>query len=244
MIRLQKREEFYKYLNVIELKMRAKTKMKSLFFFLLIIVLSISISAQEKTKSAEEEYTKVITERADKIVETIKFSDEKVKVQVRDIIVEHYRFLNKAEETRNADVAKIREEFSDNQKWRDTKIDLRKAEQELQVRDHHFAFSSQLKHLISEEQIDQVKDGLTYHVLNLTYTAFCEMIPKLSEEEKAQILIWLTEAREHAIDGGSSKEKHAWFGKYKGKINNYLSARGYNLQQERENWEKRIKEKN
>ncbi len=37
-------------------------------------------------------------------------------------------------------------------------------------------------------------------------------------------LLW--EAREHAIDGGSSEEKHAWFGKYKGRIiNNYLRRR-------------------
>jgi hypothetical protein len=31
------------------------------------------------------------------------------------------------------------------------------------------------------------------------------------------------------MDAGTSKEKHAWFGKYKGKINNYLSAEGYNM---------------
>jgi hypothetical protein len=243
LIRLQKREEFYKKLNFIELRMRGKIKMRNVFF-LILAVISMSSLAQEKAESAEEEYTKVITGRADNIVETIDFSDEMVKIHVRDVIVEHYRFLNKAEETRNADVAKIREEFADNKELKDAKIDLRKAEQELQVRDHHFAFITQLKQYISEEQIDKVKDGLTYNVLNVTYTAFCEMIPNLSEEEKSQIMIWLKEAREHAIDGGSSKEKHAWFGKYKGKINNYLSARGYNLRQEREDWEKRLKEKN
>ncbi|HNZ81766.1 MAG TPA: DUF3826 domain-containing protein, partial [Bacteroidales bacterium] len=35
--------------------------------------------------------------------------------------------------------------------------------------------------------------------------------------------------------------KHAWFGKYKGRINNYLSKRGYNLTKEREAWNERIK---
>jgi len=38
----------------------------------------------------------------------------------------------------------------------------------------------------------------------------------------------LKEARELAIDGGSAEEKTAIFGKYKGKINNYLSAQGHN----------------
>jgi hypothetical protein len=39
----------------------------------------------------------------------------------------------------------------------------------------------------------------------------------------------LLEAREHAMDGGSSEEKHAIFGKYKGRINNFLSAQGIDL---------------
>ena len=39
------------------------------------------------------------------------------------------------------------------------------------------------------------------------------------------------ESREHAMGAGTSQEKHAWFGKYKGKMNNYLSGRGYDLKQ-------------
>ncbi len=35
--------------------------------------------------------------------------------------------------------------------------------------------------------------------------------------------------------------KHDAFGKYKGRINNYLTGRGYNLTKEREEWYKRIK---
>ena len=34
------------------------------------------------------------------------------------------------------------------------------------------------------------------------------------------------------------------FGKYKGRINNYLSAEGYNVKKEGEEWQKRIKAKN
>ena len=56
-------------------------------------------------------------------------------------------------------------------------------------------------------------------------------------------MIWLTEARERAIDAESSDKKHAWFGKYKGRINNYLSAAGYDLKKEGIEWEKRRKAK-
>jgi hypothetical protein len=67
------------------------------------------------------------------------------------------------------------------------------------------------------------------------------MIPSLKEEEKAQILLWLKEARELAVDAESSKKKHEVFGKYKGRINNYLAKRGYDLTKEREEWYKRVK---
>jgi len=67
------------------------------------------------------------------------------------------------------------------------------------------------------------------------------MIPTLTEAQKKQIYAWLVEAREHAMDAESSEKKHAWFGKYKGRINNYLSAAGYNLKKEGEDWEKRKK---
>jgi hypothetical protein len=42
------------------------------------------------------------------------------------------------------------------------------------------------------------------------------------------------------MDAGSSDEKHSVFGKYKGRINNYLSANGYNLNNERDAWQKRL----
>ena len=50
---------------------------------------------------------------------------------------------------------------------------------------------------------------------------------------------WLVEAREYEIDAESSDKKHWWFGKYKGRINNYLSAQGYDINAERKEWEQR-----
>ena len=82
---------------------------------------------------------------------------------------------------------------------------------------------------------------MTMGVYPVTYKAHLEMIPGLTEEEKTYIRAALMEAREYAMDCSDSKAKHAWFGKYKGRINNYLSKRGYNLTKEREAWNERIK---
>ena len=84
-----------------------------------------------------------------------------------------------------------------------------------------------------------MKDVMTYGVVKVTYDAYCDMIPTLKSEEKEQIMRWLIEARELAIDAESSNKKHETFKKYKGRINNYLSQRGYDIQKEREAWEKR-----
>jgi hypothetical protein len=46
------------------------------------------------------------------------------------------------------------------------------------------------------------------------------------------------------MDAESSDKKHAVFGKYKGRINNYLSAEGYDLKKATEEWQQRIKERN
>ena len=105
----------------------------------------------------------------------------------------------------------------------------------------HFAFDSNLSKYLKPYQVEIVKDVMTYNVVKVTYDAQCDMIPTLTEEEKAQIMTWLKEAREYAVDAESSKKKHEVFGKYKGRINNYLSKRGYNLTKEQEAWYERVK---
>ena len=70
---------------------------------------------------------------------------------------------------------------------------------------------------------------MTYNVVQVTYNSYLDMLPQLTEQQKTTIMAYLVEAREIAMDAGSSREKHSWFGKYKGRINNYLSAQGYDL---------------
>ena len=91
-------------------------------------------------------------------------------------------------------------------------------------------------------QVDDVKDGMTFGRLKRDYQAQLDMIPSLTDEEKTQVMIWLREAREFAMDCGDSKQKHFWFDKYRGRTNNWLSSRGYDLKKEREQWQQRIEE--
>jgi hypothetical protein len=99
----------------------------------------------------------------------------------------------------------------------------------LKLNDLHRRFVARLSVELTPEQVDKVKDGLTYGVVRITYDRYLDLLPRLNDEQKREILANLIEAREHAMDGGSSEEKHAIFGKYKGRINNYLSAQGFDL---------------
>ena len=103
----------------------------------------------------------------------------------------------------------------------------------------HFGFDADLSVYLKPNEVVKVKDVMTFDVVRVTYTTYCDMIPTLTNEEKAQIMLWLIEARELAVDAESSNKKHETFKKYKGRINNYLSKRGYDIQQEREQWEQR-----
>jgi hypothetical protein len=72
----------------------------------------------------------------------------------------------------------------------------------------------------------------------VTWNTYLKMFPDLTDEQKTQIRAWLVEARELAMDQGTANEKHAVFGKYKGRVNNYLSKAGYDLKKAEQNLRK------
>ena len=197
--------------------------MKKVLYATILSLLSITASAQValKTEGQDPQYVETIKTRAQKIVDGLQLSDAQIAENVRNIIANRYFLLND-----------IHSKYDKNQQ------DARDAE----LYKHHFELASALAIYLTEEQIDAVKDGMTFGRLKRDYKAQLEMIPSLTDEEKAQILIWLREAREYAMDAADSKGKHFWFDKYRGRTNNWLSARGYDLKKERDAWMKRIED--
>lgn len=200
---------------------------------LLLIAASPAFAQQQN-----DAYTQVITKRSQKIVDQLGIQDTAKARLVRDIIVQQYRHLGQVHDTREAAKADLKKEHlgSSTASLRSKQLDTIS---DLQLEKYHRYFIGQLGALLSPEQIVTVKNAMTYNVLNVTYKGYLDMIPELTPAQKTQIMANLIEAREYAMDGGSSEEKHWWFGKYKGRINNYLSAQGYNLDQERKAWAKR-----
>jgi Spy/CpxP family protein refolding chaperone len=196
-------------------------------------------AAQEQpTESKEAAYTRTITERAAKIVATLGLPDEAKSTKVRDVIANQYRELNTIHEARKAQLAALKVQPKDDKTEAATK--KIEAQTTAALDKLHGKYLRQLGRYLTTDQIGMVKDGMTYRVLPITMTAYEDMLPSLTAEQKTQMLAWLTEAREHAMDASTSEEKHKWFGKYKGRINNYLSAAGIDMNQAGKDWQARL----
>lgn len=212
---------------------------KSSITSFMVFVLSISfISAQQHL---DPEYVKVTNDRAAKIVSKLNIDDVEKADEVTAIIGQQYRNLSKLHDARDLKIEKVTAVTLVEEK-RNKKIDKIKSKSDLKIKRLHTSYLKALAVHLNEEEITGVKDGMTYGVVPLTYSGYLDMLPNLTESQKQMIYNNLVEARELAMDAGSSKEKHGWFGKYKGRINNKLSAEGYDLRKESKAWHNRVKE--
>lgn len=191
----------------------------------------------------DPEYIKVTNERASKIVVKLDLKNETKEKAVSTIIAQQFRDLSEIQDGRDAAIKKVKEDASLAKEKQNEKIDKLKIKADESIAKLHKSYLKKLGKELSEDKITEVKDGMTYGVLPITVAGYNDMLPNLTAEQKDYIYKALVEAREHAIDGGTSKEKHGWFGKYKGRINNYLSKQGYDLNKESADWHKRVEER-
>lgn len=213
---------------------------KKIISVILFFLLSNNINARQDHVANDSAYLKVVAERTAKIVITLDVTDKIKAEKVQQIIATQYVQLNTIHDNSKATVAAIKARPISKEAIDDA---VKKEEENkvLLLRQLHTQFISLLNSCLTNDQVEKVKDGMTYRVLPVTWAAYMDMLQNLTKEQKDKMYAWLVEARELSMDEGSSDKKHAVFGKYKGKINNYLSAAGYDMKKEGEEWAKRIK---
>jgi hypothetical protein len=163
-----------------------------------------------ESSAADAAHWQVLTDRAAKIVAALQLDDAQLATRVRDEIARQYLALGKLHDAGQAEPVALDA--------------------------LHRRFVARLAAQLTPAQVDQVKDGMTYGVVPITLNGYQQMLPELTEEQRHEIHAQLLEAREYAMDAGSSDAKHAVFGKYKGRINNYLSRAGIDLKQAEKEW--------
>lgn len=206
------------------------------FPMLLVLATGLSAnlaSAQMSTPPASEAekeavYTTAIEGRASNIITALKLADAAKSNTVHDLVINQYRTLRARDALIDAQL-----------KAEDKEINF--ANRESRVRDEskviHDAFLAKLAKLLTPEQVETVKDQMTYNKVKVTYDAYCSIVPTLTEADKAKILADLKKAREEAIDAGSASEKSEIFQKYKDGINQYLATRGIDMEKATKEWE-------
>jgi len=218
-----------------------KNQIKYLWIAVCLVALIPTVKAVDlDSKNRDPKYVENISSRSNKIVDKLELKNKNVAENVLNIVANRYFELNDIFSKRDTAMSLIKQSALKGEA-KNNALNAAQNEKEAALYRSHFAFPSDLSLYLNEKQIEAVKDGITFGVVKVTYDATLEMIPSLKEEEKTQILAWLKEGREFALDAETSNKKHEAFGKYKGRINNYLSKRGYDLVKEREGWYARIK---
>ena len=166
-------------------------------------------------KSPEEietAYTQAIEKRVADILAVLELKEPAKTKSLHDVLVAQYRTLRD---------------------WHDANDARRKAAKgaeaepfKASLKAVHEKFVAALSAELTPEQVELVKGKMTYGKVQFTYTGYLNEYPSLGDRHKQRVLELLKDAREEAMDGGSSDEKSAIFNRYKGKINNYLSSQG------------------
>lgn len=198
--------------------------MKKFFCSLAVALLPAVIPAADiNAVSSENEakYTASIEGRTAEILKVLALSDTNKAAKVHDVIIAQYRNLRAWHDKNDAKLKAVK---SDTNATAQIRASLKTL---------HENFLSALADSLSPAQIEQVKDKMTYGKVQFTLAGYVSQYPNLSEENKAEILRLLKEAREEAMDGGSAAEKTAVFQRYKGRINNYLSKQGVHVEKKK-----------
>ena len=186
----------------------------------LLLLSGGALAANTNSTPAEAEvaYSNKIEARTDEILSGLALTDTNKSAKVHGIIIAQYRALNTWHDANDAKLKSAR---------KDTNA---VAQIHASLRTLHDEFLAKLSEDLTPEQIEQVKDKMTYGKVQFTYKGYLAQYADLSDADKNEILELLKQAREEAMDGGSSAEKTAVFQRYKGRINNYLSKQGIHAQ--------------
>ncbi len=202
---------------------------KHISIICLTISLATTLSAQ--LENIDQEYLNTLKNRTAKIVDAIELTDSAKWYRVQEIIIIQYYELSKIHDLNKAKLEEAKKLEGDAKEQAKNKAQL---ETDASLYKLHAEYLAKLSSEITQDQVEKVKDGMTYGVVERTYNGYLELLPNLTDEQKRFIYKNLVEAREFAMDAGTSDAKHAWFGKYKGRINNYLSAAGIDMKKAEE----------
>ena len=143
----------------------------------------------------EAAYTLAIENRTTDILKLLAVTEATKSNTVHDVIVAQYRALR----ARDAVIdAKLKAD------GKETSYANRAGQLAAASKPLHDSFLTKLAETLAPEQVEQVKDGMTYKKVKVTFDAYGAIVPNLTDTDKAKITELLKLAREEAMDGGNA----------------------------------------
>jgi hypothetical protein len=207
------------------------------FFCRPIRALAADSSLTTPPVSADEvnaAYDVAVEKRTLRIMQVLSITDFSKSNRVQILIIANYHALRARDEAIDDELSDLP---TDSSAWH--------AQKNLMIlamcQPFHDRFLAALSTELTPDQIETVKDQLTYGKVKFTYDAYCSIIPNLTDEQKAKILDLLKQAREVAMEGGSAGEKDMIFQQYKDQINTWLNNQGIDVDKATKEWTKQQK---
>lgn len=215
-----------------------------LFSFLLIFTFVTSFAADVKlnTRNLSTEAVAEAQKKAAKVLDKLSLTNDSIRKNIKIVVTNRYlelREIHQKYEERNAKI----EATGLSKEKKDEELERSYYQYNSDLYRSRFGYLAWLSFYLNDEQVETVKDAMTYNLFHVRYNDFLDLLPDLTKAEKNRVYHWLVEAREFSMDFETPRKMRQMFTKYRGRINNYLAARGYDLRKATEEQKARLLKK-
>ena len=220
--------------------------MNRIYSLLVLFLFSVAVSATDIKLNTRNLPANAVTEaqqKTSKIMEKLSLTNDSIRENIKIVITNRYLELRE-----------IHQRYDERNKVIEAKRLSKEVEAEELERSYYqynsdlyrsrFDYIAWLSFYLNDQQVETVVDAMTYNLFHVRYNDFLDLFPNLTEAEKKRVYHWLIEAREFSMDFETPRKMRQMFTKYRGRINNYLSSRGYDLRKATEEQEARRLKKN
>lgn len=201
----------------------------SLLFLFTISTLNCAADIKLNTRNLPAEAVSEAQRKTDKIMDKLALTNDSIRENIQLVIINRYLELREIHLKYDERNKAIEENTLLSQEEKPIELERSYYQYNSDLYRSRFGFVAWLSFYLSEKQVEMVKDAMTYHMLHVRYNDFIDLLPDLTEAEKNRVHHWLVEAREFSMDFETPRKMRQMFTKYRGRINNYLAARGYDL---------------
>lgn len=205
--------------------------MKRFFSLLILFVFSVVVSASDSKLNTRNLPADAVTEAQQnvaKVLDKLSLTNDSIRKNIQTVIANRYlelREIHHNYDERN----KVIEATSLSKEKKAEELERSYYQYNSDLYRSRFDYVAWLHFYLNQEQVEMVKDAMTYNLFHVRYDDFLDLLPNLKEAEKNRVYHWLIEAREFSMDFETARKMRQMFTKYRGRINNYLASRGYDL---------------